>query len=87
VQALRGPIETECHDVPDVCFTRRELELLNLLRQGMQNKRIAYELGISQSTVKAHLRNIMMKLKAKNRTEAACMLAQEAERAKQIIHG
>jgi DNA-binding NarL/FixJ family response regulator len=87
VQALRGPIETECHDVPDVCFTRRELELLNLLRQGMQNKRIAYELGISQSTVKAHLRNVMMKLKAKNRTEAACMLAQEVERAKEIIHG
>ena len=53
----------------------------------MQNKLIAYELGISQSTVKAHLRSIMMKLKAKNRTEAACMLAQEAERAKQIIHG
>ena len=87
VHALRGRIETECHDVPDVSFTPRELELLNLLRQGMQNKRIAYELGISQSTVKAHLRNIMMKLKAKNRTEAACMLAQEAERAKEIIHG
>ena len=51
----------------------------------MQNKLIAYELGISQSTVKAHLRSIMMKLKAKNRTEVACML--EAERTREVIHG
>src|SRR5262249_54456850 len=47
----------------DVCFTRRETDLLDLLRRGMQNKLIAYELGISESTVKAHLRSIMMKLK------------------------
>ena len=73
--------------MPDVCFTPRELDILDLLRRGMQNKLIAYELGISQSTVKAHLRSIMMKLKAKNRTEAACMLAQEAERAREAIHG
>ena len=73
--------------VPNVCFTSRELELLELLRRGMQNKRIAYELGISQSTVKAHPRSIMVKLKAKNRTEAACMLAQEPDRAKEIVHG
>ncbi len=64
----------------DVCFTRRETELLDLLRRGMQNKLIAYELGISESTVKAHLRSIMAKLKAKNRTQAVCILAQEMER-------
>lgn len=60
--------------LPKVCFTRREIELLDLLRRGKQNKLIAYELGISLSTVKAHLRSIMMKLKAKNRTEAVCLL-------------
>lgn len=64
--------------LPGVCFTPRELELLELLRRGMQNKLIAYELGISQSTVKAHLRSIMMKLKAKNRTQAIGMLAADA---------
>ena len=64
----------------DVCFTRRETDLLELLRRGMQNKLIAYELGISESTVKAHLRSIMMKLKAKNRTETVCILAREIER-------
>jgi len=69
------------HNFPaDVCFTRRETELLDLLRRGMQNKLIAYELGISESTVKAHLRSIMAKLKAKNRTQAVCILAQEMER-------
>lgn len=72
--------------MPDVCFTPRELDLLDLLRSGIQNKQIAYQLGISKSTVKAHVRSIMMKLKAKNRTEAACMLAQEAERTREI-HG
>ena len=60
--------------LPEVIFTRRELELLELLRRGMQNKLIAHELGISESTVKAHLRSIMMKLKAKNRTQAIAML-------------
>jgi DNA-binding CsgD family transcriptional regulator len=63
--------------VPNVSFTRREAELLDLLHRGMQNKLIAYELGISQSTVKAHLRSIMMKLNAKNRTQAICKLTQE----------
>lgn len=86
----RGPdagTQTSVVAAPEVGFTSRELELLNFLRHGMQNKRIAFELGISQSTVKAHLRSIMMKLKARNRTEAACMLAQLAERAKEAIHG
>lgn len=67
--------------LPEVCFTRRETQLLDLLRRGLQNKLIAYKLGISQSTVKAHLRSIMMKLKAKNRTQAICMLTQDARRA------
>ena len=65
----------------DTCFTRRETDLLELLRRGMQNKLIAYELGISESTVKAHLRSIMMKLKAKNRTQAVSIMAREIERA------
>jgi len=90
VDQLHGRIE-KCREPgfanPNACFTSRELELVDLLRHGMQNKRIAYELGISQSTVKAHLRSIMMKLKARNRTEVACMLAQEPDRAKEAIRG
>ena len=82
-QAINGNAEGEDHDptlIPtDVCFTPREVELLDLLRRGLQNKLIAYQLGISESTVKAHLRSIMMKLKAKNRTQAIYKLIQQAE--------
>lgn len=56
-------------------FTERELALLVRLREGMQNKMIAHELGIAESTVKVHLRNIMAKLHATNRTQVAYMLA------------
>jgi DNA-binding NarL/FixJ family response regulator len=52
-------------------FTAREMEVLGLLRQGKPNKLIAYSLGISESTVKVHMRNIMRKLKATNRTQIA----------------
>ena len=81
-QTLCERLEAEAPSlVPaDVCFTRRETDLIELLRRGMQNKLMAYELGISESTVKAHLRSIMMKLKAKNRTQVACILSHEIER-------
>lgn len=82
-QVVREQMETEEREPnqnpADVCFTRRETSLLDPLRRGMQNKLIAHELGISESTVKAHLRSIMMKLKAKNRTQAVCILAQDFE--------
>jgi DNA-binding NarL/FixJ family response regulator len=56
-------------------FTGREVALLSRLRKGMQNKVIAHELGIAESTVKVHLRNIMAKLHASNRTQVASILA------------
>jgi hypothetical protein len=58
----------------ETSFTPREIEVLHRLRQGLQNKIIAYELGISESTVKVHLRNVMKKLHASNRTQVAFML-------------
>lgn len=48
-------------------ITKREHEVLQCLRQCMQNKIIAYTLGISESTVKVHLRNLGRKLNATNR--------------------
>jgi DNA-binding NarL/FixJ family response regulator len=41
------------------------------IRQGKANKQIAYELDMGESTVKVHIRNIMRKLNARNRTEVA----------------
>lgn len=52
-------------------LTLRELEVLKLLSQGNQDKEIAKSLSISVYTVKNHVRNILSKLDAKNRTEAA----------------
>jgi DNA-binding NarL/FixJ family response regulator len=53
-------------------LTPRQSAVLEELRKGRANKRIAYELSMSQSTVKAHVRTIMKKMGATNRTEAVC---------------
>ncbi|MGO4441215.1 LuxR C-terminal-related transcriptional regulator [Rhizobium sp. RAF56] len=50
-------------------FTSREENVIDALTQGKPNKIIAYELNLRESTVKVHIRNIMKKLKARNRTE------------------
>ena len=52
-------------------FTMRQAEVVQALRKGKANKIIAYELNLRESTVKVHIRNIMKKLKATNRTEVA----------------
>lgn len=52
-------------------FTARQAEVVEALRRGKANKIIAYELNLRESTVKVHIRNIMKKLKATNRTEVA----------------
>src|SRR6516164_3155655 len=46
-----------------IYFSRRQLEVLERLKQGKQNKIIAYELNMCESTVKVHIRLIMNKLK------------------------
>jgi DNA-binding NarL/FixJ family response regulator len=53
-------------------FTLRELAVLERLTLGKANKAIAYELQMSESTVKVHIKSIMNKLKATNRTEVVC---------------
>jgi DNA-binding NarL/FixJ family response regulator len=57
-------------------FTVRQTAVVKALRQGKPNKIIAYELKMKESTVKVHVRNIMRKLKAKNRTQVAYMTNQ-----------
>jgi DNA-binding NarL/FixJ family response regulator len=52
-------------------FTERQAAVVEALREGKPNKIIAYDLNMRESTVKVHLRNVMKKLHAKNRTEVA----------------
>jgi DNA-binding NarL/FixJ family response regulator len=52
-------------------FTARQAAVVEALRRGKANKIIAYELKMRESTVKVHVRAIMKKLKARNRTEVA----------------
>ena len=51
-------------------LTRRELEVLQLVAQGLSNEEIGERLFLSLSTVKGHNRNIFDKLQVQRRTEA-----------------
>lgn len=52
-------------------LSERELEILKLIAKGMSNKLIARELGITEGTVKVHVKNILRKLNLRSRLEAA----------------
>ncbi|OCP34921.1 helix-turn-helix transcriptional regulator [Ensifer sp. LC163] len=52
-------------------LTTREVQILDLICMGTQNKVIAARLGLSENTVKVHVRNIYQKMNVRNRTEAA----------------
>jgi DNA-binding NarL/FixJ family response regulator len=57
-------------------LTRRERELIELVRQGLRNRDIAAELGVTEGTVKVYLHSIFDKLQVENRTELALRAAQ-----------
>jgi DNA-binding NarL/FixJ family response regulator len=56
-----------------VALTERQMMVLEEIRHGKANKQIAYALKMSEHTVKLHLRHIMRKLNARNRTEVAVL--------------
>jgi len=76
IMALRGAATTLQENKAGLerHFTERQMAVAQALQQGAANKTIAYELGLRESTVKVHIRNIMRKLKATNRTQAAFKL-------------
>src|SRR5215208_728833 len=55
-------------------LSKREREVVELLLQGKSNKQIAFALGIAESTVEFHLRNVYAKLQVSSRTEAILKL-------------
>lgn len=66
----RGAEEAGAAD-PRSQFTPRQTAVLEQLQKGKANKIIAFELNMKESTVKVHVRNIMRKVGATNRTEVA----------------
>ena len=65
---------------PDVIMpklTDRELEVLNLVARGLNNREIARDLYISENTVKNHVRNILEKLQLHSRMEAVMYAVRE----------
>lgn len=52
-------------------LTPAQIRVLQLIRQGKLNKQIAHELGVSETTVKAHVSEILHKLNVVSRTQAA----------------
>jgi DNA-binding NarL/FixJ family response regulator len=63
-------------------LTPQQFRVFSMIADGLLNKQIAYELGVSEATVKAHMTSIMRKLGVSNRTQAALLaghLAIEAD--------
>lgn len=60
-------------------LSHRELDVLRAVAGGNSNKRIAGQLGISEETVKAHMRNILSKLGAHDRTHAVTIALRRGE--------
>jgi DNA-binding NarL/FixJ family response regulator len=50
-----------------------------MLSDGLLNKQIAYELNVSEATIKAHMTAIFRKLGVKNRTQAVIMLTEMSD--------
>ena len=58
-------------------LTKREFEILRHLAEGQSNKEIARDLGITDGTVKLHVRSILRKLEVRSRVEAAVIAVEE----------
>ena len=65
-----GQMDTALLEMPHEALTAREMEVLQLVAEGLPNKIIAARLNITDHTVKFHVNAIMTKLGVQSRTEA-----------------
>jgi len=65
-----GPFIPDERKREDLNITRRELEILELIAQGLSNREIAEKLFVSENTVKTHSSRVFDKLGARRRTQA-----------------
>jgi DNA-binding NarL/FixJ family response regulator len=70
-RGIPGPIAARLAEhTPRIGLTPRELEVLRFVADGLSNAEVAERIGRTEGTVKVHLKNILQKLDAKDRTEA-----------------
>jgi DNA-binding NarL/FixJ family response regulator len=65
-------------------LTQQQIRVLMMLSQGLLNKQIAYELNVSEATVKAHVSAVLQKLGVESRTQAV-ILATKIETAQELL--
>jgi NarL family two-component system response regulator LiaR len=66
-------VTTNQPPIPDLNLTKRELEVLFLMVEGLNNTQIAGRLSVKPSTIKSHVSNIISKLEVTSRTEAVTL--------------
>lgn len=71
IPLLKEKMESKDEYTDDSILTKREMEVLKLITEGLFNKEIAYHLSISEKTVKNHVSNIFKKISVSDRTQAA----------------
>ncbi|PVZ65413.1 response regulator transcription factor [Pelagibaculum spongiae] len=73
-----SPVENVSIDLEQrvASLTPQQMKVLKLAAEGLLNKQIAYELGISEATIKAHMTAILKKLGLSSRTQVALALQQ-----------
>ena len=62
--------EIDKKKIEELQISKREYEVLQLIKKGLSNKEIAETLFLSESTIKTHVSNLLIKLDAKRRTQA-----------------
>lgn len=72
------PKNGEDNDIADrvASLTQQQYKILMMFAQGLLNKQIAYDLNVSEATIKAHATAIFRKLNVRNRTQAVIAIAQ-----------
>jgi LuxR family maltose regulon positive regulatory protein len=70
---LRSTVQSNAEEPPSISYrplSRRETGILQMIADGMSNKRIAQSLGITPETVKSHAKSIFVKLATRTRAQA-----------------
>ncbi len=69
---MQGPADSEDDETARriATLTAQQIRVLMMLKEGLLNKQIAYELDVSEATIKAHVSAILQKLKVSSRTQA-----------------